>query len=122
MLNCGLGIPWGFVFVIENVIPYYEPLIQAQKRGRHLYWANFIIPNNIDREESKGLMCGQSQEERIKLCKLHKIKESFLDTYKGKQSKLKIIRNLVDYKVGEIILNAAMGIINKQNQKQMSLL
>ena len=109
-------------YVIENVIPYYEPLIQAQKRGRHLYWANFIIPNNIDREESKGLMCGQSQEERIKLCKLHKIKESFLDTYKGKQSKLKIIRNLVDYKVGEIILNAAMGIINKQNQKQMSLL
>jgi DNA (cytosine-5)-methyltransferase 1 len=24
-------------FVVENVIPYYEPLIQAQKRGRHLY-------------------------------------------------------------------------------------
>ena len=23
-------------FVVENVIPYYEPLISAQKRGRHL--------------------------------------------------------------------------------------
>lgn len=30
-------------FVIENVIPYYEPLIPGQKRGRHLYWSNFYI-------------------------------------------------------------------------------
>jgi DNA (cytosine-5)-methyltransferase 1 len=109
-------------YVIENVIPYYEPLIQAQKRGRHLYWANFIISNNIDREESKGLMCGQSKEEKIKLCKLHKIKESFLDTYKGKQSKLKIIRNLVDYEVGKTILDIAMGIIKKKDEQQISLL
>ena len=34
-------------YVVENVIPYYEPLITAQKRGRHLYWANFILPSNI---------------------------------------------------------------------------
>lgn len=32
-------------WVVENVIPFYEPLIPAQKVGRHLYWANFIIPN-----------------------------------------------------------------------------
>ena len=24
-------------YVVENVIPFYEPLIPAQKRGRHLY-------------------------------------------------------------------------------------
>ncbi len=29
-------------YCVENVIPYYEPLIHAQKRGRHLYWTNFI--------------------------------------------------------------------------------
>ena len=109
-------------YVIENVIPYYDPLIEAQKRGRHLYWANFLIPNNIDRQESKGLMCGGSLEERIKLCKLHKIKESFLDTYKGKQSKIKIIRNLVDYEVGKAILDTAMGIIKKQDEQQISFL
>jgi len=28
---------------VENVIPYYEPLIKPQKIGRHCYWANFII-------------------------------------------------------------------------------
>lgn len=34
------SVPW----VIENVNPYYEPLIPAQKLHRHLYWANFTIP------------------------------------------------------------------------------
>ncbi len=30
-------------YVVENVVPYYEPLIPAQKVGRHLYWANFDV-------------------------------------------------------------------------------
>ena len=28
-------------FVVENVIPYYDPLIPAKKVGRHLFWTNF---------------------------------------------------------------------------------
>jgi DNA (cytosine-5)-methyltransferase 1 len=39
-------------FVVENVIPYYEPLIVAQKRGRHLYWTNFILPQHIEQEKT----------------------------------------------------------------------
>lgn len=31
-------------YVIENVEPYYEPLIEPQKRGRHAFWSNFRIP------------------------------------------------------------------------------
>lgn len=30
-------------WVVENVRPYYEPLMPAQSVGRHLFWANFII-------------------------------------------------------------------------------
>jgi DNA (cytosine-5)-methyltransferase 1 len=30
-------------WVVENVVPYYEPLIPAQRIGRHLYWANFDV-------------------------------------------------------------------------------
>jgi len=30
-------------WIVENVKPYYKPLIEAQERGRHLFWANFII-------------------------------------------------------------------------------
>lgn len=30
--------PW----VVENVVPYYEPLIEPTKRvGRHMFWSNF---------------------------------------------------------------------------------
>jgi len=108
-------------YVVENVIPYYEPLIEAQKRGRHLYWTNFTLPFDIDREESKGIISVKNNE-RKKLCDLHKIDLNFLNTYKGQQSKTKIVRNLVDYEVGRVILNTAMGIISKQNKQQISLL
>ena len=30
-------------YCVENVIPYYTPLIPAQRRGRHLYWCNFSL-------------------------------------------------------------------------------
>lgn len=33
-------------WVIENVKPYYEPLIAPSKViGRHLFWSNFLIPD-----------------------------------------------------------------------------
>ena len=32
-------------WVVENVVPYYEPLIKPTARiGRHLFWSNFPIP------------------------------------------------------------------------------
>ena len=108
-------------YVVENVIPYYEPLIPAQKRGRHLYWTNFNIPYNLDRKEGKGIMCGQTADEVSKLCNFHNINREFLDKYKGKQSKQKIARNLVDYEAGKTILDTAMGIIQKQDLNQTEL-
>ena len=34
-------------YVVENVVPYYEPLIEPQKLGRHLFWSNFEIPKDL---------------------------------------------------------------------------
>ena len=102
-------------YVVENVIPYYEPLISAQKRGRHLYWCNFNLP--IDIGERKIQISSGSQEVK-KLCK-------FLDydfyKYKGKQRIDKIARNLVDYEAGKTILDTAMGIMTKQDANQIQL-
>ena len=104
-------------YCVENVIPYYDCLIPGKQRGRHLYWTNFRIPNNIDREKSKGIMCGQKNNEVKHLCELHKIDREFLNTYKGKQSKTKIIRNLVDYEVGKTIFQTLIDTKeNKINQ------
>ena len=30
-------------YVIENVKPYYKPLIEPQYIGRHAFWSNFDI-------------------------------------------------------------------------------
>jgi DNA (cytosine-5)-methyltransferase 1 len=96
-------------YVVENVIPYYEPLIQPQKRGRHLYWANFLLPEKIGREEVKGnAACGILDEVNV-LCKLNDLTREFLNQYPGPQRKDKIMRNLVDYQAGLDIFNAARG-------------
>jgi DNA (cytosine-5)-methyltransferase 1 len=103
-------------YVVENVIPYYEPLIPAKKRGRHLYWTNFNLPNNLN--QRKGVQIGKSKDEVSAWCKFH---DYDFRKYKGKQPMNKIARNLVDYEVGKTILETALGIINRENVNQTKL-
>lgn len=102
-------------YVVENVIPYYEPLIVAQKRGRHLYWCNFKLPLSIG--ERKNPHIGGNKEIEA-FCKFH---DYNFRKYKGKQDVRKIARNLVDYEAGKTILDTAIGIIKKQNVQQIEL-
>jgi len=44
------------LWVVENVQPYYEPLISAQKIGRHLFWSNFRIVANKQPKDDIGTM------------------------------------------------------------------
>ena len=103
-------------FVVENVIPYYEPLIPAQKRDRHLYWTNFKLPNNIGSRHFDE-MC-QAKDELNKLSNFH---DYDFRKYNGKQSVIKMARNLVDYEAGLTIFNTARGIIHKSNTSQGEL-
>lgn len=32
-------------WIVENVVPFYEPLIPGKILGRHMYWSNFDIGN-----------------------------------------------------------------------------
>lgn len=102
-------------YIVENVIPYYEPLIPAQKRGRHLFWANFRLPYDLNERKETII---EGEDEVNKLCEFHKID---LSTYKGEQRKDKIARNLVDYQVGKAILDIAMGVIKKNDTRQISI-
>ena len=102
-------------FVVENVLPYYEPLIKAKQRGRHLYWTNFNLPNILTDRKCK---IGSGTNEVKKLCDFHEIN---IDHYKGEQRKDKIARNLVDYEAGKTIFETALGIIRKQDVKQTEL-
>jgi len=102
-------------YVVENVIPYYEPLIPAQKRGRHLYWCNFTLPTILT---NRHVQVGTGTDEVKKLCEFHKID---LSSYKGEQRKDKIARNLVDFEAGKTILDTAMGIMRRLNTQQGAL-
>ena len=102
-------------YVVENVIGYYDPLIPAQKRGRHLYWANFTLPSVLSSRSDAGLVQGSEMKS---LCAFH---DYDFRKYKGEQRVLKIARNLVDYEAGKTILDVVMGIVKKKDERQIEL-
>ena len=102
-------------YVVENVIPYYEPLIPAKKRGRHLYWTNFNLPNILSCRKSVSM---EDKNEVMQWCVFH---DYDFRKYKGNQRTDKIARNLVDYEAGKTILETALGIIRKQNINQLEI-
>ena len=102
-------------YVVENVIPYYQPLIEAKKRGRHLYWTNFNLPTDVGARKGSIM---EGKDEITRWCKFH---EYDFRKYKGNQRTDKIARNLVDYEVGKTILETALGIMKQKDTKQTEL-
>ncbi len=102
-------------WIVENVNPYYEVLIPAQKLGRHLFWSNFQLPK-IEKKDISGNLIVES---RINDIKKHHCIDKF--DYKGTQNRLKILRNCVSYDIGLAILNKARGIQEIENQKNLTL-
>jgi DNA (cytosine-5)-methyltransferase 1 len=53
------------LWVVENVIPYYQPLIPGKKIGRHLIWSNFNIPSfNKKTKSIRGNSIKELQDDR----------------------------------------------------------
>jgi len=84
-------------WVIENVKPYYKPLINANvELHRHLFWSNFNIPQTeIKDDRVHNDINGSST-----------VYGYNLDNYKSK-NKRKMLRNMVNPRVAEYILNCA---------------
>ena len=102
-------------YCVENVVPYYEPLIPANKRGRHLFWTNFNLPIVLSNRSLKIVQKGKEME---RLIKFH---DYNFRKYKGEQFIYKIGRNLVDYEAGKNILNTALGVVLKKEDNQKEL-
>jgi len=91
------------LWVVENVVPYYPPMLEPQKINRHLYWANFTIgelPKIVENIRSAQIPDLQM---------LHNVD---LSKYKL-PNKRQVLRNCVHSETGLAILNAA---INKENK------
>ena len=89
------------MWVVENVLSWYDPLIKPYIYRNHYYWSNFIIDGKED----------AFRGHYIKIEKLQKIKGFNLDNFKGIDKK-KILRNCVEPEAGLHIFNMAFK--NKQ--------
>ncbi len=102
------------LWVIENTIPYYEPLIQGIKTGGHIWWANFAI-TDIDhgnRNHRGGTVESLQQRKMMDLTE-HNIK-----------NKRQILRNCVEPEVGKHIFECAFkhtGSVRQVKQAELDL-
>lgn len=98
-------------YVIENVLPYYEPIEPSQVAGRHHFWANFMI---TPFRETRGFNLTNARTstqktgpEHLKLLEEH---HGFV--YPGGVTKgvwTTCLRNCVFPPLGKHILNCARG-------------
>lgn len=98
-------------WVVENTIPFYEPLIPAKKSGGHLWWANFTISaiEHGNRNHRDGTVETLQKRKLIDLSKY------------AIGNKRQILRNCVEPEVGLHILDCARGIIKSENVSQKQL-
>jgi len=87
-------------WVVENVNPYYKPLVAARKLGRHLFWSNFHIPK-FDVKRPKGFIVQSTLEGRKKLQDWLDIHFEEIVYYKGNHCPAQILRNCVHPKLGD---------------------
>lgn len=104
-------------YCVENVIPFYDPLILAHKRHRHLYWTNFNLPTKLSNRKNPDL----ARTKNI-INVLSKFHDFDFHKYKGNQLLNKMARNLVDYEAGKTILETALNIQRANNTEQLTIL
>ena len=83
------------IWVAENTIAYYNPLIKPQEVGKHYFWSNFKIPE-INKD---------SRNHNASIEVLSEIKGFNLDKYNI--DKRKTLRICVNSKLGLHIFNCA---------------
>lgn len=102
-------------WVVENVVPYYTPLIEAVLIQRHLFWSNFLIPYEYFKKDKLDLM--GNKEKNLKIIKdLEKHHDFNLDKY-DKMSiyqKSYVLKNCVSPKLSAYIFEWAFK--NKQKK------
>ena len=108
-------------WVVENVKPYYEPLIKPQEIGRHCFWSNFTISKievDYDIETMNRNASKSSQRKAIireaqipELIDLHGLNDLNIKL----KNKRQVLRNCVLPKIGLHVLNCCNSeIVTKQ--------
>lgn len=91
-------------WVVENVKPYYEPLIPGKEFGRHLIWSNFEI-TLFEVEQPKDFINLCNVEGSIKLKKWLGLEYTGNVYYGNNHDPSQILRNCVHPKIGKHVLD-----------------
>lgn len=107
-------------FVIENVKPYYQPLIYPSiELGRHLFWSNFFItPKKVEKNTIGKFSKLKDGNRRKNTIDGHF--GFYINKYKAKD-KEKIRNNCVNPEIGLHILNRVLEIKESENIQQGKL-
>jgi len=96
------------LWVVENVIPYYEPLMPAQLAGRHLFWANFDL-GTLNMPKFDGAFINttnlRGKQQLMDWLDIHYEENLY---YEGNHCPAQILRNCVHPTVGQQIMNKAL--------------
>lgn len=93
-------------WVVENVVPYYKPLISGDKKGRHLFWSNFDFKIPYIKMPKNFIM-------KTNTAGSEELKKWLGISYKGNiycgnsHCPAQILRNCVHPKIGHSILEGA---------------
>lgn len=108
-------------WVVENVIPYYDPLIQPTAIiGRHYFWSNFNI-GRFDTKNIKGFILKGTSKETEEFKKWLGIHYNGNLYYKNNHCPGQVLRNCVHPDLGLHIFNQDMEIIKEENVNQIAM-
>jgi len=102
-------------WVVENVKPYYKPLIDPSiSLCRHLFWCNFRISNTDIKDATRGLMNSVRNEPKMYQEILgFDLSGAYLP---GQNKKRTVLRNCVLPGLGKHIFDCAVGSIRTEKQ------
>jgi DNA (cytosine-5)-methyltransferase 1 len=92
-------------WLVENVVPYYAPLIAGRKMGRHMFWSNFDF-EDFDVERPKGFINRCNLEGKKALMEWLGIHYEENIYYGKNHCPAQILRNCVHPLIGSHIFNS----------------
>jgi len=108
-------------WVVENVVPFYEPMMSPKRIGRHMFWSNFDIPAMENIPEFKNFINRQNlsaKKDMMDWLGIHYEKNIY---YRDNHCPTQILRNCVHPDMGLHVFNAANNQTHEPAQMDMSL-
>lgn len=106
------------LYVVENVVSYYKPLIEPYKSSRHYYWSNFKITPCENLPKIKDMSRASRSEMADYLGFDYGGKNIYI---KGNHDPAQVLRNCIHPLEGKHILERALNINRSKSTTQTEL-